>query len=214
MWTVSTIIFKHEAEGMKNSSYFPKNWFASSECAQMRDNSVPSVNSMGSLQMGPNQSSHFLCIQWQFGVCEKCFHPWELGVKSPGLPWEVQLGGIRSPQQAVPPSLLGGATLCPTVNTERGSPTESAGPCSCKGAFYCTRHIWAEPHALQHPQGRICIPSRGLFWLVNLFLWGVCVCVPAPGEGMLFPNGHLDTTCLENAGHGSGKVKFFLCRPF
>lgn len=52
-----------------------------------------------------------------------------------------------------------------------------------QGPFYHSRHIWGAPRALQHPQGRICIPTWALFWLVNLFLWGVCVRLPQEREG-------------------------------
>lgn len=34
--------------------------------------------------------------------------------------------------------------------------------------------------------------------------------MPAPGERMLFPNGHLDTICLEHAGYCLVKEKFLL----
>lgn len=115
---------------------------------------------------------------------------WELfsslgaGCAEPRIALQGGIRGNKDSQQAVPPSPLGGATLCPTVWTQRWEEKsmESAGPCACKGAFYCTRHIWGAPRALQHPRGRICIPSQGLFWLVNLFLWGVCVCLPQEGE--------------------------------
>lgn len=116
LWTINTIIFKRDAEGMKNSSYFPKNRFANFKCAQMKDNSVPSINLMGSLLMSPNESSHLVCIQWHCGVCEKCFHPWELGVQSPALPWEGELGGTRSSQQdPSAPITLG---MSPTVGAQ------------------------------------------------------------------------------------------------
>lgn len=34
--------------------------------------------------------------------------------------------------------------------------------------------------------------------------------MPAPGERALFPNGHLETRCLENAGCCVVQVKFLL----
>lgn len=99
---------------MKNSSYFPKNGFASSECAQVKDNSVPSINLMGSLHMGFNESSHFLCIQWHCGVCENFL---SLGAEC-AEPRTALGSGMRSSQQAVPPLPLGWATLCPTMWTQ------------------------------------------------------------------------------------------------
>lgn len=109
-------------------------------------------------------------------------------VFTPGS-WEPRVvlgGGIRGNKEfpaGSAPITPGMSHVVPwRVNTEVGSSTESAGPCSCKGAFYYTRHIWGAPRALQHPQRRIYILSQGLFWLVNLFLWGVCVCLPQKRE--------------------------------
>lgn len=141
--------------------------------------------------------------------CVRTFHPWELSVQSPGLPWEVEWG-VHSrqcphrpwdeprcaPQCEHRAGKLQGISWCLFLQGCISLHQAHLGSTSCSAA---------STEEDLHSKPGLILTCKSVFMR--------CMCVPALGEGMLFPNGHLDTTCLENAGHGSVKVKFFLCGP-